>query len=47
MNICASEARIARTDVDSRRSGDTTFKREVSSVVVGVNVNKHTQRKIR
>ena len=45
VNICASEAKIARTDVDSRRSRDTTFEREVSNVVVGVNVNKNTSSK--
>jgi len=47
VNTCASAAKIARTDVDSRRSGDTSFEREVSNVVVGVNVHTDIQRKIR
>ena len=45
MDTCASAAKIARTDVDSRKSGDTTFEREVSSVVVKmeVDVDKDTE----
>ena len=42
MNICASEAKIAKRDINFRRSGDTTFEREVNNVVVGVNVTKKT-----
>jgi len=45
VDACASAIKIARTDVASKRSGDTTFEREVSNVVMGVNVNKSTQRK--
>ena len=42
MDACASETKIVRTDIDSRRSGDTTFEREVNNVVVGVGVTKKT-----
>ena len=39
MSICASVAKIAKRDVNFRRSGDMTSEREVSNVVVEVKVN--------
>lgn len=44
---CASAAEIVERNVDSRGSGDLRFEREVGNVVVNVNVDKDTQRKIR
>ena len=43
MNTCARAAKIVRTDVNSRRSADMTFDREVRTVVVKVNANDDTE----